>query len=319
MRTTANRFDTGVNAVATGSERHTAASPEQDGVEGSSCRNRRRRRPPSRRPAAAATAAPQPPSSRRPLRPSSTPSNLTPNQTNTPTKQPKQQKQQGKVGNRWSEVAKYIPGRTGQQCAQRWRHKVNPAIRRDKWTREEDATLTELVRSLGAGRWAEIARQMEGRTDQQCMGRWRRHLDPAIRREEWSGEEDERLRALHAQYGTSWSRISKGLRGRTSQQCRARFHQLSGGASRAARLAARAAAQAAAGGGGGGGGGPPGGGGLPAWTPPPPLRPSTCFRPAPAASPRPQSRGLAVVAEAERAGEPTVPALPAPPAALATT
>ena len=28
---------------------------------------------------------------------------------------------------RWSAVAKKIPGRTGQQCAQRWRHKVRPA------------------------------------------------------------------------------------------------------------------------------------------------------------------------------------------------
>ena len=35
---------------------------------------------------------------------------------------------QGKVGNRWSEVAKHIPGRTGQQCAQRWRHKVSPVL-----------------------------------------------------------------------------------------------------------------------------------------------------------------------------------------------
>eukprot|EP00877_Chromochloris_zofingiensis_P001151 jgi/Chrzof1/11036/Cz05g21080.t1 len=89
---------------------------------------------------------------------------------------------QGKLGNKWSEVAKHIPGRTGQQCAQRWRHKVNPNIKRDKWTEDEDNTLIELVRSYGIGRWADIARQLSGRTDQQCMGRWRRHLDPSIRR-----------------------------------------------------------------------------------------------------------------------------------------
>ncbi len=35
--------------------------------------------------------------------------------------------EQSKVGNKWSEVAKHIPGRTGQQCAQRWRHKVTSA------------------------------------------------------------------------------------------------------------------------------------------------------------------------------------------------
>lgn len=28
---------------------------------------------------------------------------------------------------RWSAVAKKVVGRTGQQCAQRWRHKVRPA------------------------------------------------------------------------------------------------------------------------------------------------------------------------------------------------
>jgi len=37
-----------------------------------------------------------------------------------------------------------MPGRTGQQCAQRWRHKVNPNIRKDKWTDAEDATVSPL-------------------------------------------------------------------------------------------------------------------------------------------------------------------------------
>ena len=31
-------------------------------------------------------------------------------------------------GNKWSVVAQYIPGRTGQQCAQRWRHKVRSSV-----------------------------------------------------------------------------------------------------------------------------------------------------------------------------------------------
>ena len=112
---------------------------------------------------------------------------------------------------RWSAVAKKISGRTGQQCAQRWRHKVrtcllwrcrhnlwlskgfsrydsfriclmqvNPHIKKEKWTDDEDDRLAMLVRQFGSA-WAEIARRMRGRTDQQCMGRWRRHLDPSIR------------------------------------------------------------------------------------------------------------------------------------------
>jgi hypothetical protein len=42
-------------------------------------------------------------------------------------------------GNRWALVAAELPGKTGQQCAQRWRHKVNPSIKKEKWTPEEDA------------------------------------------------------------------------------------------------------------------------------------------------------------------------------------
>jgi len=42
-------------------------------------------------------------------------------------------------GNRWALVAAELPGKTGQQCAQRWRHKVNPNIKKEKWSAEEDA------------------------------------------------------------------------------------------------------------------------------------------------------------------------------------
>jgi len=45
---------------------------------------------------------------------------------------------QREYGNRWSDIARVMGTRTGQQCAQRWRHKVNPNIRRDRWSAEED-------------------------------------------------------------------------------------------------------------------------------------------------------------------------------------
>lgn len=55
------------------------------------------------------------------------------------------------------------------------------------------------------------------------------HVLPLCNQDSWSLEEDAKLRQLHAQYGTSWSRISKCLKGRTSQQCRARWHQINNG------------------------------------------------------------------------------------------
>ena len=59
-------------------------------------------------------------------------------------------------------MAKHIPGRTGQQCAQRWRHRVNPNIKKEKWTPEEDRLLVRLVHQHGSA-WAEISRGLQVR------------------------------------------------------------------------------------------------------------------------------------------------------------
>ena len=131
-------------------------------------------------------------------------------------------------------------------------------IRKDKWEPAEDARLAALVAQHGAA-WAEIARSLVGRTDQQCMGRWRRHLDPAIRREGWSPEEDAALTALVAQHGSRWSAVARGCEGRTAQQCRARWFQVGGGGAarrprpRAPRPRKPKAAEGEEGAGGGGG------------------------------------------------------------------
>lgn len=68
--------------------------------------------------------------------------------------------------------------------------------------------------------------RMPGRTDQQCMGRWRRHLDPNIRKCHWQAHEDDLLKMQYEALGPQWSNISKSLQGRTAQQCRARWFQL---------------------------------------------------------------------------------------------
>ena len=98
---------------------------------------------------------------------------------------------------------------------------VNPNIRKEKWSEDEDRRLLKLVKQYGNA-WAEISRCLDGRTDQQCMGRWRRHLDPSIRRDSWAPQEDQALHELYQQYGSQWSQISLGIPGRTAQQCRAR-------------------------------------------------------------------------------------------------
>lgn len=67
------------------------------------------------------------------------------------------------------------------------------------------------------------------------MGRWRRHLDPNIRKCSWLAKEDEILKTKFSAVGSQWSNISKFLEGRTAQQCRARWFQICPGEPQAAR------------------------------------------------------------------------------------
>ncbi len=50
---------------------------------------------------------------------------------------------------------------------------------------------------------------------QEVMCRWHNHLDPTIKRGDWSREEDCILVEKHAAYGNQWAKIARFLPGRT--------------------------------------------------------------------------------------------------------
>ena len=63
------------------------------------------------------------------------------------------------------------------------------------WTSEEDAYLIKLVHKYGAQKWTSIADNLPGtykvdlgRIGKQCRERWHNHLNPAIKKDEWSEE-----------------------------------------------------------------------------------------------------------------------------------
>ncbi|KAF9183629.1 Myb-like DNA-binding domain protein [Haplosporangium sp. Z 767] len=125
----------------------------------------------------------------------------------------------------WIQIALDLDtNRTGAQCFRKYQSKLSRSGPRDVWTEEEDNILTEAVRKLGERNWQQISYYLEGRTPGQCMTRWKKSLDPRIRRGRWLEEEDGAIRAAVKVYGEGrWTRIQEHVLGRTDIQCRERY------------------------------------------------------------------------------------------------
>ncbi|XP_042504206.1 uncharacterized protein LOC122081242 isoform X2 [Macadamia integrifolia] len=117
-------------------------------------------------------------------------------------------------GKNWKGIAEFFPGRTDVQCLHRWQKVLNPELVKGPWTKEEDDCIIELVERYGCKKWAVIAKSLPGRIGKQCRERWHNHLNPAIKKDAWTKEEDLALIHAHQIYGNKWAEIARFLPGR---------------------------------------------------------------------------------------------------------
>lgn len=128
----------------------------------------------------------------------------------------------------WKTIALTVPGRTNKACRKRWLHSLSPYVKKSAWTPTEDARLLALHSAHGP-RWSLIARAIPGRTDDACAKRYREALDPVLRKDEWTEEEDVRLLACVGSGGggggVKWGMVGAELR-RSGLGCRNRWRLL---------------------------------------------------------------------------------------------
>ena len=75
----------------------------------------------------------------------------------------------------WAFIASHLPGRIGKQCRERWHHHLDPAVIKKKWSMDEDKLIIQLYLRFSS-RWSEIAKHVEGRTDNQIKNRFNSNL-----------------------------------------------------------------------------------------------------------------------------------------------
>ncbi|KAF8446231.1 hypothetical protein L210DRAFT_3642485 [Boletus edulis BED1] len=106
----------------------------------------------------------------------------------------------------------------------RWLHSLSPNVKKTAWTREEDNLLLELYK-IHSAKWAVIARNIPGRTDDACSKRYREALDPSLKKDDWTQVEDEKLIAAYNRLGGKWGRVGQELQ-RSGLGCRNRWRLL---------------------------------------------------------------------------------------------
>ena len=97
--------------------------------------------------------------------------------------------------------------------------------KRMPWSEDEDKTMKQLVNKYGTSNWTLISSKMgKSRNGKQCRERWYNHLNPSLKKNNWTLEEENILFSKHMQLGNKWADIASYLPGRTLNDIKNHFY-----------------------------------------------------------------------------------------------
>ena len=97
--------------------------------------------------------------------------------------------------------------------------------KRMPWSEDEDKVMKQLVNKYGTSNWTLIASKMgKSRNGKQCRERWYNHLNPTLKKNNWTLDEENILFSKHMQLGNKWADIASFLPGRTLNDIKNHFY-----------------------------------------------------------------------------------------------
>jgi hypothetical protein len=105
---------------------------------------------------------------------------------------------------------------------------------RQVWTSEEDRTLMQSIDRHGSKAWTRVAIELNNlihggrqiRQGKQCRERWFNHLNPGLKKGQWTINEDVFILEQQRIIGNRWSEISKCLEGRNENSVKNRWKSM---------------------------------------------------------------------------------------------
>jgi len=123
----------------------------------------------------------------------------------------------------WGLVAQYVQTKNSSQCSYRY----NKLMKKDKkvvWNRCEDIKLLELIETKGTSNFQDLTQYFPGKTELDIFERYKKKLDPQLKKSKFDTEEDALIVKLHNEYGNKWNDISKFFKDRTATMIKNRYY-----------------------------------------------------------------------------------------------